>query len=782
MNKRLVKHLFLVPLILTVFSITIIAKADVLSVASCIASSASSASSISKQISNIRWGTGNNSKTLYWDAYDGASYYLVSCGERTNVKVKTTSYNFSEYLTEKGTYKASIVGYGSDNTSVTYLNYSPELVVDYNTYKISCYLYDTDYAPITTAKLSINKGYLLKIYTYTDRDASFELDAPSLENYNFVGWSIAGYTSTTNPVTITPETGNQTYIARWRAKTFSVFFDAQGGTYVEPKQCAFGSTIGTLPQTTREHYKFLGWYTAPSGGKLASSLDIMPSQDITYYAHWSPVSYIINLCTTENGSTIYHKQISYTIESENITLPALTKEGYFFDGWTGEGITTPQKDVIIPKGSAGNKTYYANWTVNPCAYEHNYANIITPATTSKDGKIVPTCQNCGIIKEATTIPKVNQIKLASTTYTYDGKEKKPTIMVKDSKGNSLKNNTDYEITYKNNKNVGTATVTISLKGNYTGAITKSFKINPKGTKISSLYGESKKITVKWAKQPTQTSGYQIEYTWPATVATSKIITIKGNTVTTKELTKLTNNRDYYVRIRTYKDLNGTRYYSSWSDQKMVHIDKVQLETNSLSLYRDETKTLKLKYLPQNAKVTWTSSNKKVATVSSSGKITAKKLGTTTITAKYNGITYKAKVTVTYMKPDMAALIYDYDTRNNCFIIKVKNNSPKTVTILSGTTKVLDCDYKVWDRKIYLSKSYAIKPGEIKTIKFKVKGRTTWPNRDDFTLYYYFKVDGKKYYAKADSWTTSKYKSGSSWVNTYRNKDWFIDWREYYIPF
>ena len=61
------------------------------------------------------------------------------------------------------------------------------------------------------------------------------------------------------------------------------------------------------------------------------------------------------------------------------------------------------------------------------------------------------------------------------------------------------------------------------------------------------------------------------------------------------------------------------------------------------------------------------------------------------------------------------------------------------------------------------------------IKFKVVGRVTWFDYNDFTLYYNFKLDGKTYRAKSDSLTISKYKSGSSWVNTYREKEWFVDW-------
>lgn len=648
-----------------------------------------------------------------------------------------------------------------------------------NKYTIKCYLTENDGTPIITSKLSINKGYIFKVYTYTGED--FQLEEPTLKNYDFVGWSVAGSTSTKNPVTITARTGNETYIARWQRKKFNLNFDAQGGLEVATKQVKYGSLIGALPTTTREHYAFDGWYTAIDGGTLASSSKTMPANDITYYARWTPIEYIINLYSAEGDITPLIKQISYNIESENIVLPKITREGYFFDGWTGEGIETPQKDITIATGSFGSREYYANWTVNPCDYEHNYEDIITPATINSEGKIVPTCKNCGKTKAAKTVLKIDKITLKTTSYAYDGKEKKPIVNVLDAKGNALKSVTDYSVTYKNNKNVGNATATITFKGKYAGIVSKSYKINPKGTTIKSICPESKKITVKWNKQSAQTTGYQIEYTWPAKVATSKIITIEGSSVTSKAITKLANNRDYYVRIRTFKEVDGTIYYSLWSSQKKIHIDKVQLKSKSATLHRGQTKKLSLKYIPKGAKVTWKSSNKNIATVSSSGKVTAKGLGKTTISAKYKGFTYKATINVTYMKPDLAALIYDYDTHDNYFIVKFKNNSKKTVTVLNGATKVVDCDYKSFDRNIYLSKSYTIEPGKTKTIKFKVKGSTTWPDYDCFTLYYYFKVDGKKYYAKADSFVVSKYKSGSSWVNTYRSKDWFEDWRCDVIP-
>lgn len=741
----------------------------------------------SKYVNNIRWGTDSNEGTLYWDAYEGASYYIVSCGERKNVKVTKTYYDFSAYMNEKGTYIASIVAYGSDGVSLTYVCSSPAKIIDYNTYTIKCYIAENDKTPIITSDLSTNKSYLLKMYSYTDKDDDFQLEIPTLENYDFVGWSLAGTTKTQNPVTISSDTGNKTYIARWQGKTFNLIFDSQGGSAVQTKECRYGSAMETFPTATRENYKFDGWYTESVGGTLASATDKMPANDVTYYAHWTPVNFIIELHNKEDEiidgvkHSYVYKQIEYNTESEDIVFPEISEEGYFFDGWVGEGIETPQKNVVIPHGSSGHRDYYAKWSVNPCAYEHTYENIITPATTTTDGEIVPTCKNCGKTKSAIKIPRIDSVSLSSSSYTYNGIEKKPTVQIKSSSGEVLEADTDYMLSYENNVNVGTSTVTIVFKGKYSGTLNENFKINPKGTTISSLDAESKKITIKWREQSTQTTGYQIEYTWPAQIATSKTVTIDNNTSTSKVISDLVNNRDYYLRIRTYKIVNGTKYYSSWSSQKKVHVGEVQLSAKSATMYRGQKKQLTLKYIPSGAKPTWKSSNKKIATVSSSGKITAKGLGKVTISAIYKGKTYKATINVAYLRPDMAALLYDYNTHDNYFVLTIKNNSKKTMTVLCGITKVVDCDYKKFDRSVKLSKSVTIKPSESKKIKFKVIGSVTWYDYTDFTLYYKFKLDGKAYDAKSDCFVTSKYKKESSWVKTYRDEDWFIDWRCEAIP-
>lgn len=72
-------------------------------------------------------------------------------------------------------------------------------------------------------------------------------------------------------------------------------------------------------------------------------------------------------------------------------------------------------------------------------------------------------------------------------------------------------------------------------------------------------------------------------------------------------------------------------------------NKVKISKTKVTMYVGETTTLKVK--GTSKKVTWSSSNKKVVTVTSKGKVTAKKKGTATITAKVSGKKYKCKITV-----------------------------------------------------------------------------------------------------------------------------------------
>ena len=197
-----------------------------------------------------------------------------------------------------------------------------------------------------------------------------------------------------------------------------------------------------------------------------------------------------------------------------------------------------------------------------------------------------------------------------------------------------------------------------------------------------------------------------------------------------------------------------------------------LNYKSKSVYRGSSFRLILKY--PVGKATYKSTNKKIATVSSSGVVKGKKLGTCTIKVTSKGKTYYCKVKVVRAKPNFGAVLYDYNTRRNKFVVKVKNWGTKTLYIKKGTGKVEDVDYKSFDRKVKLYKTVKIKPKSSKTLYFKVQGRTTWYDYSDFTLFYKFTYDGKNY-----TWHVwdedSVMKTSNGWYSTYWDEDKYFDY-------
>ena len=130
---------------------------------------------------------------------------------------------------------------------------------------------------------------------------------------------------------------------------------------------------------------------------------------------------------------------------------------------------------------------------------------------------------------------------------------------------------------KGRKYVGKYAVKITFKGKYSGTKTLYFTIKPKATSISSLKAGSKKFTVKWKKQATQTTGYQVQYSASSKFSKAKTVTVGKNTTVSKKISKLSGKKKYYVRVRTYKTvkINGKsiRIYSGWSKAKTVTTKK-----------------------------------------------------------------------------------------------------------------------------------------------------------------------------------------------------------------
>ena len=167
---------------------------------------------------------------------------------------------------------------------------------------------------------------------------------------------------------------------------------------------------------------------------------------------------------------------------------------------------------------------------------------------------------------------VGTVSLAKTSYTYDGKTKKPAVTAKEKNGKKIAESY-YSVSYASGcKKVGTYKVKITFKKPYSGSYTKTFKINPRGTSVKSLKASKKKLSVKWSKQSKETSGYQIQYTTDAKFKKSiKTKTVSKNSTTSATLGSLKSKKKYYVRIRTYKKVGSTKYYSGWSTVKKATV-------------------------------------------------------------------------------------------------------------------------------------------------------------------------------------------------------------------
>ena len=126
---------------------------------------------------------------------------------------------------------------------------------------------------------------------------------------------------------------------------------------------------------TRTGYTFKGWNEKADGtgtdwtNWIGKPWKWTYARNVTLYAQWTRDNYTITY--NLNGGAITGQPTSYNVESNNITLPTPTKTGYTFTGWTGSNGTTPQTTVTIPKGSTGNKSYTANWTVTNYTITYN---------------------------------------------------------------------------------------------------------------------------------------------------------------------------------------------------------------------------------------------------------------------------------------------------------------------------------------------------------------------------------------------------------------------------
>ena len=224
-------------------------------------------------------------------------------------------------------------------------------------------------------------------------------------------------------------------------------------------------------------------------------------------------------------------------------------------GAVSKHLTANKPDTLTVSGLSGDKTYYVRvrsyTNVNGKVYYGAWSDVKSIKTANND---ITKATVSGIFTKAFTGKAITQnvtVKVGNTV---------------------LKNGTDYTVSYSNNKKVGKATVKITGKGKYGGVITKTFKINPAKQQIQKLTAKSKAFFVDWAQKGSAT-GYEIQYATNSKFTGAKKVTITNNKTDKITVSKLSGNKKYYVRVRSYTTVGGTKYYGSWSAVKNVTTKK-----------------------------------------------------------------------------------------------------------------------------------------------------------------------------------------------------------------
>lgn len=374
-----------------------------------------------------------------------------------------------------------------------------------------------------------------------------------------------------------------------------------------------------------------------------------------YYKQGRSTTYYVQNAEAVDGVVTLDSQVPYNkaytvvLSSDNYADKALTasvgqgniadctvklaQSSYTYDG-------TAKKPAVTIEGLTENTDYTVSYSNNVNA---GTATVTVTGIGDYTGTKTATFT---IAPKAITASQVSAIK----SYTYTGKAITPAVTI-----NGLKSGTDYTVSYSNNINAGTAKVTITGKGNYTGTATVNFTINKKAAKITASnfkktvgasafklnakvdskgklsYASSnkkiatvssagkvtlkknaigkvtititakettnykkatkkitvtvapksvsglkatstsaKKVKVTW-KKSSNITGYQIQYSTNKNFKKAKTINVKSAKTKSTTISKLSSKKKYYVRIRAYKTVSKTKYYSDWSKAASVKV-------------------------------------------------------------------------------------------------------------------------------------------------------------------------------------------------------------------
>ena len=307
---------------------------------------------------------------------------------------------------------------------------------------------------------------------------------PQRENYSFLGWF---WTNDANPDHLIDldsylAEGSVTLYAGWKPVDYAIRYELGGGENHSANPTSYNIESSTIlfKAPSRRGYTFLGWDI--TGIELSGDTVSIPagsSGNVTLTAKWQRNDYTITYAL--GGGTVEGENPStYTVESGDITLVDPSRRGYVFLGWTGTDLTEPTKNVVIPAGSIGNRSFAANWSSKASAADVIQAamNAIPsePTMSVKDFtgiENVKTLAEGKISANAICGDYLNQLSVSAAQvgektedaagYSYTVKV---TVTFTDDNGNVITRNKDVALRVEKNPVTISAEVSYPIDGKY----------------------------------------------------------------------------------------------------------------------------------------------------------------------------------------------------------------------------------------------------------------------------------------------------------------------------
>jgi uncharacterized repeat protein (TIGR02543 family) len=342
---------------------------------------------------------------------------------------------------------------------------------------------------------------------------------PSREGYTFTGWD----------KTFTNIKANTEVTAQYSINTYTLSFNSNGGTTVDDITAAYGTAV-TAPTSTRTGYTFSKWVDADGNGVPS----IMPAENISYTAQWTPNSYTISF--NSNNGTGDMNSINAVYDSDAV-LPTctLTRTGYTFSGWSTskEGGNIIKDGTTVNNLTTGNNVdvvLYAQWTANEYTVTYRVDGTEKAVQTYKYGTVITAIENP-----------------SKTGYTFKGwKETLPATMPA--------NNIVVDAVFE----VNTYTLTYKVDG----TVYKTFDVN---------YGDAITAIAEPSKTGYTFSGWSnVPATMPADdVTVSGTFTVNQYTVTYRcdGFDDIVKTYDYGTAVEKQAALTKTGYtFSGWTNE------------------------------------------------------------------------------------------------------------------------------------------------------------------------------------------------------------------------